>query len=190
VTIEGSPPDPNLQPINIDEGPKTNQCSTVLDDVDSRKPLSSPIPSASTLVHPHAVSALPPTDYFGNAKLPPPDVGLQVLRNDKPREAVSAPATSAQVVFHPDDESITLQPKRISLTRQSSSPLPVTTSPEAGSRLLGGRVLNEKKSSKTGWAAKFEQSFSTLGYLLPPSPPDELERRRALHKYAYVVYDL
>ena len=205
VTIEGSPPEPILQPINSDESPKTKQNSAVLDDdvpADSSKPPSPtihPIPSASIKVHPHAVSAVPPTDYFGNAKLPPLDVGLQVPRNSKPRETTSAPATSAQVVFHPDDDSVVsaLQPTRLSLTRQASSPLPVSTSPEAntvaGSRLLGGRVLvvsNDKNCSKTGWAARFEQCFSTLGYLLPPSPPDELERRRALYKYVQLVYEL
>jgi hypothetical protein len=31
-------------------------------------------------------------------------------------------------------------------------------------------------------AAKEEQIFAELGYLAPPNPPDEWERRRALSK--------
>ncbi|KAI6025596.1 Fph type histidine kinase [Pisolithus orientalis] len=34
-----------------------------------------------------------------------------------------------------------------------------------------------------GRAAKEEQMFAELGYLAPPNPPDELERRRALYKF-------
>jgi hypothetical protein len=37
-------------------------------------------------------------------------------------------------------------------------------------------------SVKAGRAAKEEQMFAELGYLAPPNPPDELERRRALYK--------
>ena len=203
VTIEGSPPEPTLQ---LDETPKANESSAVLDDgvlVDFPPQPPSPtlraIPSASISVHPHANSAVTPTDYFGDARPPPPDVGLQVSRSNKPREPTSAPATSTQVILqpHPDDDStvaIHLQPKRLSLTRQSSSPLPVSTSPEASTgtsgRLLGGRVLGmakEKTCSKAGWVTRFENCFSNLGYLLPPSPPDELERRRALYKYVQIV---
>lgn len=38
-------------------------------------------------------------------------------------------------------------------------------------------------NSAAGRAAKEEQMFSELGYLAPPNPPNELERRRALYKY-------
>lgn len=216
VPIEGSPSELNLQPINMVEN-LTQKDSAVLDDDElGAKPLipSKPpspiiqtIPSASILseVHPHADSTLAPTDYFGSARLPPPDflnVGFQSSRIDKPREPASAPAasTATQVALHAradDDSTIHLQLRRMSLTRQSSSPLPVKTSPDAnngtGSRLLGGRVLeisNDKNGGKPGWAARFEQCFSNLGYLLPPSPPDELERRRALYKYVQVINEL
>ncbi|KAK7454471.1 hypothetical protein VKT23_011227 [Stygiomarasmius scandens] len=37
--------------------------------------------------------------------------------------------------------------------------------------------------SPTTRAAKEEQMFLELGYLIPPNPPDELERRRALYKF-------
>ena len=191
VTIEGSPPE------QADNTPKSSAVlgDGVLVDIPPPSPTLRPI-SASILVHPHANSAVQPTDYFGDAILPPPEISRS---DNKPREPTSAPATSTQVVLQPhsDDDSTLLQPKRISLTRQSSSPLPVSTSPEANtgtcSRLLGGRVLGiakEKTCSKAGWVSRFENCFSNLGYLLPPSPPDELERRRALYKYVHVAYEL
>lgn len=72
-------------------------------------------------------------------------------------------------------------PRRICLTRQTSSPLPISITSER--KLPGGRSVSETVSSyRIGRAAKEEQMFSELGYLAPPNPPDELERRRALYK--------
>lgn len=72
-------------------------------------------------------------------------------------------------------------PRRICLTRQTSSPLPISIASER--KLPGGRSISETVSSyKIGRAAKEEQMFSELGYLAPPNPSDELERRRALYK--------
>ncbi|KAF9223470.1 hypothetical protein BS17DRAFT_767327 [Gyrodon lividus] len=73
-------------------------------------------------------------------------------------------------------------PRRICLTRQTSSPLPCSNGPERG--LPGGRSVSETVSSyRVGRAAKEEQMFLELGYLAPPNPTDELERRRALYKF-------
>ena len=70
-------------------------------------------------------------------------------------------------------------PRRTCLTRQTSSPLPISTA----SKLPGGRSVSETVSGyRIGRAAKEEQMFLELGYLAPPNPPDELERRRALYK--------
>ena len=72
-------------------------------------------------------------------------------------------------------------PRRICLTRQTSSPLPISITSEK--KLPGGRSVSETVSSyRIGRAAKEEQMFLELGYLAPPNPPDELERRRALYK--------
>lgn len=72
-------------------------------------------------------------------------------------------------------------PRRICLTRQTSSPLPITVASER--RFSSGRSVSETVSSyRIGRAAKEEQMFLELGYLAPPNPPDELERRRALYK--------
>jgi hypothetical protein len=43
---------------------------------------------------------------------------------------------------------------------------------------------------KAGRAAKEEQMFNELGYLAPPNPPDELERRRAMYKSVSDLFGL
>ena len=68
-------------------------------------------------------------------------------------------------------------PRRVHLTRQSSSPFPVLTSREP--IMSGGRVPD---SGRAGRVTKEEQIYAELGYLVPPNPPDEIERRRALYK--------
>ncbi|KAG1734154.1 Fph type histidine kinase [Suillus lakei] len=73
-------------------------------------------------------------------------------------------------------------PRRICLTRQTSSPLPDSNGRDRG--LPGGRsVCDSVNSFRAGRSAKEEQMFLDLGYLAPPNPPDELERRRALYKF-------
>ncbi|KAL4074816.1 hypothetical protein V8B97DRAFT_2089162 [Scleroderma yunnanense] len=73
-------------------------------------------------------------------------------------------------------------PRRVCLTRQTSSPLPDIS---ARDKILpGGRSVSDTISSyRIGRAAKEEHMFLELGYLAPPNPPDELERRRALYKF-------
>ncbi|KAF8624530.1 hypothetical protein AX15_005840 [Amanita polypyramis BW_CC] len=72
--------------------------------------------------------------------------------------------------------------RRALLTRQFSSPLPVSTSTEI--RLPGGRVVSDGTTGgRAGRTVKEEQSYVDLGYLCAPLPPDELERRRALYKF-------
>lgn len=74
-----------------------------------------------------------------------------------------------------------ISPQRISLTRQISAPLPEVHSPH-DARTTGGRVVSDV-NFKSGRGAKEEQLFAELGYLAPPNPPNELERRRALYKF-------
>ena len=81
--------------------------------------------------------------------------------------------------------SVPVAPRQVILTRQRSSPLPETAnvdhSPPA-------RVnANSNTSFKATRAAKEEQMYSKLGYLAPPHPPDEWERRRALNKYVVTI---
>ncbi|KAH7911347.1 Fph type histidine kinase [Hygrophoropsis aurantiaca] len=73
-------------------------------------------------------------------------------------------------------------PRRICLTRQTSSPLPGTTGKDKG--ISGSRAVSDPSNAfKASRAVKEEQMFNELRYLAPPNPPDELERRRALYKY-------
>ncbi|KAF9453468.1 hypothetical protein P691DRAFT_792535 [Macrolepiota fuliginosa MF-IS2] len=79
--------------------------------------------------------------------------------------------------------SVPVVSKRICLTRQISSPLPAAL-PSKESRMFGGRIVSDApQSTKVHRLSKEEQLFDELQYLVPPDPPDELERRRALYKY-------
>ncbi|KAJ7593541.1 hypothetical protein C8J56DRAFT_931317 [Mycena floridula] len=85
------------------------------------------------------------------------------------------------------------------LTRQASAPLPVSSSGILGlhiapsSEMVASPVETTPKPQPPIAATntfgadvpmqKDEQSFFQLGYLQPPNPPDELERRRALYKF-------
>ena len=100
------------------------------------------------------------SDYFGNLSATPPTCELPMADS-----VSSVPAVT----------------RRICLTRQTSSPLPafpertlqhhrsVRSSPENAG--FGPRSVGE------------ESMFHELGYLVAPNPPDEIERRRALHRF-------
>ncbi|KAI0768141.1 hypothetical protein BD413DRAFT_567029 [Trametes elegans] len=84
--------------------------------------------------------------------------------------------------FDADPMTVPALPRRICLTRQTSAPLPSASLYER--RLRTTRPASESAVSNiAGRAAKEEQMFQELGYLAPPNPPNELERRRALYKY-------
>ncbi|KAI0661563.1 hypothetical protein C8Q70DRAFT_910657 [Cubamyces menziesii] len=89
--------------------------------------------------------------------------------------------------FNPDPQTVPALPRRICLTRQTSAPLPTAPLYErrlrAAGRPAGVGGESAAGSNLAGRAAKEEQMFLELGYLAPPNPPDELERRRALYKY-------
>ncbi|KAF9048592.1 hypothetical protein BJ165DRAFT_1526030 [Panaeolus papilionaceus] len=105
----------------------------------------------------HSLSApiIPTTQVNGRPEIPAPGNGT-----------TSVPASS----------------RRVCLTRQTSSPLPISV-PHEG-KFLVGRVSSESITSiRISRAAKEEQMFSELEYLAPPHPPNELDRRRALYKF-------
>ncbi|KAG6909935.1 hypothetical protein DXG01_014204 [Tephrocybe rancida] len=114
-------------------------------------------------------------DYFGS--LPNGDV-LATGASDVPNGHVHVNGYAA---VSPQTMTAPALPRRVCLTRQTSSPLPDSSPREPK---LGGRVASESITSiRANRAAKEEQMFSELGYLAPPNPPDELERRRALYKF-------
>ncbi|KAH9945310.1 uncharacterized protein BXZ73DRAFT_38997 [Epithele typhae] len=84
--------------------------------------------------------------------------------------------------FDNDPQTVPALPRRICLTRQTSAPLPTQSLYER--RLRASRPASESAvNNLAGRAAKEEQMFLELGYLAPPNPPNELERRRALYQY-------
>ncbi|KAI0711960.1 hypothetical protein C8T65DRAFT_739414 [Cerioporus squamosus] len=85
-------------------------------------------------------------------------------------------------LFETDPQTVPALPRRICLTRQTSAPLPAASLYER--RLRTSRPPSESSVNHlAGRAAKEEQMFQELGYLAPPNPPNELERRRALYKF-------
>jgi len=114
---------------------------------------------------------IPPGDYFGDAEK------AQESNNEAQRALVQVAEPHAEMRVL----SVPVPPRTAILTRQTSSPLPITTPRE--SVPPGGRSKRESTNVlKAGRAAKEEQVFAELGYLPPPNPPDESERRRALYK--------
>ncbi|EIN03716.1 hypothetical protein PUNSTDRAFT_93733 [Punctularia strigosozonata HHB-11173 SS5] len=102
------------------------------------------------------------------------------LRPLAPARHDSEPAPDATVA------SVPAVPRRVALTRQTSSPLPSLETvpavvipgitPVVGAGGAGGRDGSRR-------AVREKQMFEALGYLVPPNAPDELERRRALFKF-------
>ncbi|KAI0360052.1 hypothetical protein OH77DRAFT_1394215 [Trametes cingulata] len=110
---------------------------------------------------------------------PPPALSSAPVRAipDISRQASAPP-------FDPDPMTVPALPRRICLTRQTSAPLPTAASTLYERRLRASRPASESAvNNLAGRAAKEEQMFQELGYLAPPNPPNELERRRALYKY-------
>ncbi|KAA1467327.1 hypothetical protein DENSPDRAFT_236297 [Dentipellis sp. KUC8613] len=169
----------------------------------SPEPLASlqpppPPPSLLTAHMANSSSALPPsasvpvghkveqdTDYFGSA-----DVALvtssmrnvdpdPITRTDYPTVHMQNSVPNLETT---DLQTVPAVPRRICLTRQTSSPLPNTQpfdTPYSGSRTTSDAAASLKASR----AIQEESMFQEYGYLTPPYPPDELERRRALYQF-------
>ncbi|GJE94509.1 Signal transduction histidine kinase [Phanerochaete sordida] len=130
-------------------------------------------------------------DYFGSIE---GHKGLESVSSDSDMNSIGTQASTVTRLDHDvarhasappfDSEPSTVPalPRRICLTRQTSAPLPTLTMYEK--RMRTARPASESSAlSHVGRSAKEEQMFSELGYLAPPNPPDELERRRALYKF-------
>lgn len=148
---------------------------------------AAPVPvSVSLPVPPASVPVLrapdaPTDDYFGETDSFAEEYGSASISSSTSRDSPQGILRAVAPLAEMGTVSVPALPRRICLTRQTSSPLPASSSREP--RLPGGRVASESITSvKAGRAAKEEQMFAELGYLAPPNPPDELERRRALYK--------
>ncbi|TFY82873.1 hypothetical protein EWM64_g1139 [Hericium alpestre] len=126
-------------------------------------------------------------DYFGSA-VDPASVTSGSSSRSSTDAAVMArdmPALQRQNTAPPmetDVHTVPAIPRRVCLTRQTSSPLPNTHAHETHfhSHRSGSDAAASLKASR---AIKEESMFMELGYLAPPYPPDELERRRALYQF-------
>ncbi|KAI0050450.1 hypothetical protein FA95DRAFT_1555569 [Auriscalpium vulgare] len=170
-SIQGSPPS---TPPNVDvpaEKPPDESSPFSL-YVKPGLPQPATVPAGSNAEHDED------DDYFGIGSSPahsPPSASL--LRPDAPRHH-TAPAYEGS---SPAIQTVPALPRRVILTRQTSSPLPQSVSPES---LSGQRTGSSSAITlKAGRSMKEESMFAELGYLAPPYPPDELERRRALHQF-------
>ena len=171
ATILASPPDsrpatPQPAVILSTSAPSNNSIPVAFKLLGSVVPASVP-----TLAHNHG-DDLAEVDYFGDVSPPrQPEIALPPLITCDDIEKTRVEHGTA---------SVPALPRRVCLTRQTSSPLPVSSPPQAPfSRRLPS---NNIAALKLGRAAKEEQMFTALEYLAPPNPPDELERRRALYK--------
>ena len=128
-------------------------------------------------------------DYFGSLDT---QRMLENYSSSSDRNSTTTQATTSvsrpdhEVSRHssapPLDEPATVPAlrRRICLTRQTSAPLPTLAMVE---RLRSSRPASESSThSHASRSAKEEQMYSELGYLAPPNPPNELDRRRALYK--------
>jgi hypothetical protein len=156
-------------------------------------PLASAPPASAPALTAYHGKPIVTTDYFGESAGTSPSSAPKSEESSPP----SPPPQQNPLppVFLRNDNSlpnleatsVPALPRRLCLTRQTSSPLPEST-PQAP-RYLGGRAPSETITSvKLGRAAKEERMFIELEYLAPPYPPDELERRRALYKFVDFVY--
>ncbi|KAF8896214.1 hypothetical protein BD779DRAFT_1668047 [Infundibulicybe gibba] len=126
------------------------------------------------------------SDYFGFAGVnpvspPSNDSSVAALGDTALPVCVPAPPRLASPLSDPVVATVPALPRRVCLTRQTSSPLPASSPHE--NRFIGRIPSENVTPGKVNRSVKEEQMFAELGYLAPPNPPDELERRRALYKF-------
>ncbi|TFK49898.1 hypothetical protein OE88DRAFT_1645701 [Heliocybe sulcata] len=138
------------------------------------------LPPATAPVKPHLAED---SDYFG-------PVGIENIEEKaKPLRTSSLSHARPLVPFErrPSEPApqllgvvtVPAVPRRLCLARQTSTPLPNAYDMS----LRSARVASDGIPGKAGRAAREERMFEELGYLAPPNPPDELERRRALYQF-------
>ncbi|EPQ52743.1 hypothetical protein GLOTRDRAFT_117464 [Gloeophyllum trabeum ATCC 11539] len=140
------------------------------------------LPPATAPVKPH-LGEDHANDYFGNVETPnynrqPKTMRTSSLTGQRPSGPYER--RPSEPGFQPSGVvTVPAIPRRLCLTRQTSSPLPNTRD----GAIRNARVASDTLPGKASRAAREEQMYEELGYLAPPNPPDELERRRALYKF-------
>lgn len=195
-TIEGSPAEsaPNTtpqSPPSEHDGDKNRMSPTKLSGPSPSIPFVGP--SIVPATAPIRISTEPDEeDYFGNIerhhKMSSASSGVSETHShaSSSRPDVDFMRQSSAPPFDSEPSTVPALPRRICLTRQTSAPIPSLALYER--RLRATRPASDGSITiLQGRAAKEEQMYNELGYLAPPNPPDELERRRALYKYVSVL---
>ncbi|RDB26087.1 Hybrid signal transduction histidine kinase B [Hypsizygus marmoreus] len=183
VETDAAPGVPSRLTTLVNVSPESSQdtspvpVSVVPEHVRSHSKIEASIPPATAPAGAHASDEMLSDDYFGASA-----VGAHGNTNPpRTQEVATVPVVDHVTSPEMGTMSVPALPRRVCLTRQTSSPLPIASSRDPR---FAGRVATESVTSmKSGRAAKEEQMFAELGYLAPPNPPDELERRRALYKF-------
>ena len=135
-----------------------------------------------------------PGDYFGNVISKPTisSSDVELMANEAVSESKILLSTNvippggvrleATQVSEVGTVSVPVAVRKMCLTRQISSPLPIVPPIKADNRIFGGRVISDLQLPRLQRMSKEEQLFNQLGYLAPPDPFDELDRKKALYK--------
>ncbi|KAM6504265.1 atypical/HisK protein kinase [Amanita muscaria] len=157
--------------------------SEALSPCDLHLPLSScsgPDGGSVTGEYPEFLSVSPQQELLSNddvspSELPSDSSNVTIQSPIAPPSSLSSHVGTASELAVPDI------PRRVHLTRQTSFPLPSANAHDI--RMPGGRVASDNFTGRTGRTMKEEQLYIEFGYLVPPNPPDEMNRRRALYKF-------
>jgi len=135
-----------------------------------------------------------PGDYFGNVISKPTisSSDVELMANEAVSESKILLSTNvippcdvrleATQVSEVGTVSVPVAVRKMCLTRQISSPLPIVPPIKADNCIFGGRVISDLQLPRLQRMSKEEQVFNRLGYLVPPDPFDELDRKKALYK--------
>jgi hypothetical protein len=150
----------------IEGSPRLGPSDPSSQSLDSHFPL--PFPASAPT---ERAANIPDGDYFGDAE----------TANESSKEVQRALMQVVAPVADMGPFSVPVPPRVVTLTRQTSSPLPTSAARETF--FPGSWSSSENANSiKAGRTAKEEQLFAENGYLAPPNPLNEPERRRALYK--------
>ncbi|KAI9512992.1 Fph type histidine kinase [Russula earlei] len=191
---------PGLNPLDVPLGPLSPRhrqrigsfwegLSSTLSSVQGSPPSTPPTADSSIADHapPSAstMSASPP--YVTPASVPlsnltgHDDDYFGVAASMSPEPTATVPNTVRQ--YMPPEpkapQTVPIASRHVNFTRQTSSPLP----DKKFGPSVEGPSLARPVDAGSARTLKEEATFLELGYLAPPYPPDELERRRALYQF-------
>ena len=156
-SIEGSPPS---------TPPNANNSDTELEP-----PSASSFAASPPYVTPASVPLRGYDDYFGVTAVSVSPEPITTVPDSVRQHEHALPQSEAA-------EASSVASRRVNLTRQTSYPLVNKASGPPVEALPPSRAID----AGVGRAPK-EAMFVELGYLAPPYPPDELDRRRALYQF-------